>query len=172
MNTIKINLIDYDSIVNIELPCILSEIEVELLSQLLKGYSVNEISRQRNRSIKTVSCQKMKLYKKLNVKSDLTLWRDVFLRFKVYLQPKNIICDNYNNSVLPVASSKGECMAHYNIYHQTIYNAKNGNVAGCDVTIALKKSDSSAFALDSDIINYNSNDNKVSYSFQLKKNFT
>ncbi|MCV5533437.1 helix-turn-helix transcriptional regulator, partial [Escherichia coli] len=74
MNTIKINLnlIDYDSIVNIELPCLLSEIEVELLSQLLKGYSVNDISKRRNRSIKTVSCQKMKLYKKLNVKSDLT----------------------------------------------------------------------------------------------------
>lgn len=45
MNTIKIklNLIDYDSIVNIEFPCLLSEIEIELLSQLLKGYSVNEI---------------------------------------------------------------------------------------------------------------------------------
>ncbi|HCN6053024.1 TPA: transcriptional regulator, partial [Escherichia coli] len=62
MNTIKINLnlIDDDSIVNIELPCLLSEIEVELLSQLLKGYSVNDISKRRNRSIKTVSCQKMK----------------------------------------------------------------------------------------------------------------
>lgn len=67
MNTIKINLnlIDDDSIVNIELPCLLSEIEVELLSQLLKGYSVNDISKRRNRSIKTVSCQKMKLYKNL-----------------------------------------------------------------------------------------------------------
>ena len=41
------------------------EIEIELLSQLLKGYSVNEISKRRNRSIKTVSCQKMKLYKNL-----------------------------------------------------------------------------------------------------------
>ncbi|HGX9037366.1 TPA: EAL domain-containing protein [Escherichia coli] len=167
MNTIKIklNLIDYDSIVNIELPCLLSEIEIELLSQLLKGYSVNEISKRRNRSIKTVSCQKMKLYKKLNVKSDLTLWRDVFLRFKAYLQPKNIICDNFNSSVLPVVSSKGESMAHYNIYYQPIYNAKNGNIAGCDVTIALKNSDGSAFALDSDRINYNPNDNKVSYLF-------
>ncbi|MEI5083421.1 hypothetical protein RJ918_35035, partial [Pseudomonas aeruginosa] len=51
------------------------------------------------------------------------------------------------------------------IYYQPIYNAKNGNIAGCDVTIALKNSDGSAFALDSDRINYNPNDNKVSYLF-------
>ncbi|KAE9666525.1 EAL domain-containing protein [Escherichia coli] len=168
MNTIKINinLFEYDSIVNIELPYLLSEIEGELLSLLLQGYSVNEISRRRNRSIKTVSCQKIKLYKKLDVKSDLTLWRDIILKFKVCLRPKNISCNNLDSSILPAISSEGGSMTQYNVYHQPIYNAKNGNISGCDITIALKNSDSSAFTLDSDLINYKSNDNKVSYLFE------
>ncbi|ENV3124221.1 helix-turn-helix domain-containing protein [Escherichia coli] len=75
---------------DIELPCLLSEIEESLLCQLLQGNSMVDISKRRNRSIKTVSCQKMKLYKKLEVKSDLILWRDVFLRFKVTMRPKNV----------------------------------------------------------------------------------
>ncbi|ENU0688441.1 helix-turn-helix domain-containing protein [Escherichia coli] len=75
---------------DIELPCLLSEIEESLLCQLLQGNSMVDISKRRNRSIKTVSCQKMKLYKKLEVKSGLTLWRDVFLRFKVTMRPKNV----------------------------------------------------------------------------------
>ncbi|EHR8376614.1 helix-turn-helix transcriptional regulator [Escherichia coli] len=100
MNITKINanLIAHDSIVSIELPFLLSETEASLLCQLLQGYSVNEISKKRNRSIKTVSCQKIKLYKKLGVKSDLTLWRDVFFMFKVNIQSKNINCNKSNNS--------------------------------------------------------------------------
>ncbi len=87
---ISINLTEYDAVMDIELPCLLSEIEESLLCQLLLGNSMVDISKRRNRSIKTVSCQKMKLYKKLEVKSDLTLWRDVFLRFKVTMRPKNV----------------------------------------------------------------------------------
>ncbi len=87
---ISINLAEYDAVMDIELPCLLSEIEESLLCQLLQGNSMVDISKRRNRSIKTVSCQKMKLYKKLEVKSDLTLWRDVFLRFKVTMRPKNV----------------------------------------------------------------------------------
>ena len=44
MNTTNINIIEYDSIINIELPYLLSDIEGSLLSLLLQGYSVNEIS--------------------------------------------------------------------------------------------------------------------------------
>ncbi|GDT95486.1 c-di-GMP-specific phosphodiesterase [Escherichia coli] len=87
---ISINLTEYDAVMDIELPCLLSEIEESLLCQLLQGNSMVDISKRRNRSIKTVSCQKMKLYKKLEVKIDLTLWRDVFLRFKVTMRPKNV----------------------------------------------------------------------------------
>ena len=105
---ININLIGHDSIVSIELPYLLSEIEVSLLYQLLQGYSVNEISQKRNRSIKTVSCQKIKLYKKLGVKSDLTLWRDVFFMFKVSIQAKNITCNKLNNSLSSVSLTKRE----------------------------------------------------------------
>ncbi|HEB0458770.1 TPA: transcriptional regulator, partial [Escherichia coli] len=96
MNTTNINIIEYDSIINIELPYLLSEIEGSLLSLLLQGYSVNEISKQRKRSIKTISCQKIKLYKKLGVTNDLTLWRDIFLLFKVSIQSKNICHNNFN----------------------------------------------------------------------------
>ncbi|HBA4639568.1 TPA: EAL domain-containing protein [Escherichia coli] len=163
---ININLIGHDSIVSIELPYLLSEIEVSLLCQLLQGYSVNEISQKRNRSIKTVSCQKIKLYKKLGVKSDLTLWRDVFFMFKVSIQAKNITCNKLNNSFLPETLSEGEFMLRYNIYYQPIYNAEYGNISGCDVTIALKNTDSTASAVESEQINYKPNDNKISYLFR------
>ncbi|WP_249826158.1 LuxR C-terminal-related transcriptional regulator [Escherichia coli] len=79
---ININLVEYDAILDIEFPYLLSEIEELLLHKLLQGYSMNDISRQRNRSIKTISCKKIKLYKKLGVKNDLTLWRDIFLSSK------------------------------------------------------------------------------------------
>ncbi|EPO9567882.1 helix-turn-helix domain-containing protein [Escherichia coli] len=84
---ININLVEYNAILDIELPYSLSETEELLLHKLLQGYSMSDISKQRNRSIKTISCQKIKLYKKLGVKNDLTLWRDVFFKFKLRLQP-------------------------------------------------------------------------------------
>ncbi|EFN6200838.1 TPA: transcriptional regulator, partial [Escherichia coli] len=53
------------------------------LRYLILGKSLSEIARYRNRSLKTISCQKSKLYNKLGIESDLTLWRDLY--FKRYI---------------------------------------------------------------------------------------
>lgn len=63
----------------VRLPVKLSEMEYLLLGHLLKGRTLTEVARERGRSMKTVSTQKMMLYKKLGVRNDLTLWRDVVL---------------------------------------------------------------------------------------------
>lgn len=104
---ISINLTEYSTTLELELPYLLSEIEVSLLYQLLQGYSVIDISKRRNRSIKTVSCQKIKLYKKIGVKNDLSLWRDVFLRFKVSIRHKDINYDGIENLMSPDVLSQG-----------------------------------------------------------------
>ncbi|EIT7699999.1 EAL domain-containing protein [Escherichia coli] len=175
MNTtnININIIEYDSIINIELPYLLSEIEGSLLSLLLQGYSVNEISKQRKRSIKTISCQKIKLYKKLGVTNDLTLWRDIFLLFKVSIQSKNICHNNFNKFTLKDIHSKHYIMSHYNIYYQPIYNTKNWSISGCDITISPKNICDNILSLDSGLINSRKTNNILPYLFRrLDKLFT
>ncbi len=44
---ISINLTEYDAVMDIELPCLLSEIEESLLCQLLQGNSMVDISKRR-----------------------------------------------------------------------------------------------------------------------------
>lgn len=61
----------------------LTSTEKQILEYLLQGYSITEISRIKHRTIKTVSTQKVCLYKKLNIKNDLTLFRDLMERWEM-----------------------------------------------------------------------------------------
>lgn len=78
---INIYINKYKTSIYLSLPASLTETECVLLFQLLRGKSLTEIAKKRYRSVKTVSCQKGKIYKKLGVKNDLTLWRDILLGF-------------------------------------------------------------------------------------------
>lgn len=57
----------------------LTDIEYDMLELLIKGYTVTQISRIRDRSVKTVSAQKFQIYKKLNIRTDITFWLDLSL---------------------------------------------------------------------------------------------
>lgn len=55
----------------------LTKQELVVLSYLLKGVTPSDISKKLNRSQKTISAQKISLYRKLKVRNDLTLFRDM-----------------------------------------------------------------------------------------------
>ncbi|WP_274539549.1 helix-turn-helix domain-containing protein [Escherichia coli] len=57
----------------------LTDVEYDMLELLIKGYTVTQISRIRDRSVKTVSAQKFQIYKKLNIRTDITFWLDLSL---------------------------------------------------------------------------------------------
>lgn len=68
--------------------------EEVILILLLQGKNVSEIATHRRRSPKTISAQKLQLYKKLGVKNDLMFWREVVFRYKAivsYLPKKEIL---------------------------------------------------------------------------------
>ncbi|HEI3800169.1 TPA: helix-turn-helix transcriptional regulator [Escherichia coli] len=80
--TLTVFLADYNAEVTLMLPVELTATELSLLGMLLKGKSLTEIAYQRERSIKTVSCQKSRLYRKLGIRNDQTLWMDMLFRYK------------------------------------------------------------------------------------------
>ncbi|EFC6752278.1 hypothetical protein FD541_02450, partial [Escherichia coli] len=82
-NNMSIYIQKYEAIISVNIPLLLTEKELLLLRYLILGKSLSEIARYRNRSLKTISCQKSKLYNKLGIESDLTLWRDLY--FKRYI---------------------------------------------------------------------------------------
>lgn len=86
---------DYKLTVSINLPFFLTEKEVLLLRHLLSGKSLTEIAHYYNRSLKTISCHKIKLHKKIGVKSDITLWRELYLKKYISVIPEH--CSAYNN---------------------------------------------------------------------------
>ncbi|MCZ8653718.1 helix-turn-helix domain-containing protein [Escherichia albertii] len=57
----------------------LTDAECDVLELLIKGYTVTQISRFRDRSPKTVSTQKYQIYKKLEIRNDTTFWLDFSL---------------------------------------------------------------------------------------------
>ena len=85
---VSIYIQEYKQTVCINIPWSLTEMELLLLCQLLTGKSLSEIARYRNCSLKTLSCQKKKLYNKLGIMSVLTLWRDMYFRKYISALPE------------------------------------------------------------------------------------
>ncbi|MED8973316.1 LuxR C-terminal-related transcriptional regulator, partial [Escherichia coli] len=50
---------------------LLTETEYEVLELLIKGYTITQISKNRCRSVKTISLQKNRIYKKLKIRHDI-----------------------------------------------------------------------------------------------------
>ncbi|HDV1316305.1 TPA: response regulator transcription factor, partial [Escherichia coli] len=66
-NNMSIYIQKYEAIISVNIPLLLTEKELLLLRYLILGKSLSEIARYRNRSLKTISCQKSKLYNKLGI---------------------------------------------------------------------------------------------------------
>lgn len=63
----------------------LNKSEYAVLEFLLVGINVKTISDIQQRSIKTISSQKMSVYRKLSIISDMTLYRDLLERNAIVL---------------------------------------------------------------------------------------
>lgn len=83
--TLRVFLARYNAEVIVTLPEMLTSTEISILRMLLQGMSITEIALRRCRSMKTISCQKAKLYKKLGTRDDLTLWQDLLFRNRITL---------------------------------------------------------------------------------------
>lgn len=81
VNWVDIRLAEYGIRVRMSPSVKLTRLEQELLQWLLEGKTVTDIATQRHRCVKTVSTQKYRLYKKLGIKNDLTLWRDIWFLY-------------------------------------------------------------------------------------------
>ncbi|CAD5780864.1 helix-turn-helix domain-containing protein [Escherichia coli O120:H1] len=79
---ITVLLPEYNIEVNLLIKINLTVTEMLLLEFLLQGKDVSEIAACRQKSPKTISSQKLQLYKKLGVKNDIVFWREVVLRYK------------------------------------------------------------------------------------------
>ncbi|HAZ3553715.1 TPA: helix-turn-helix transcriptional regulator [Escherichia coli] len=55
--------------------------ERDVIRLLLSGYSVAEISRLKNRTVKTISTQKQNAYKKLDIRNDVSLFSGLINRW-------------------------------------------------------------------------------------------
>lgn len=79
---------DFAKITVMDLPH-LSKSELTVLYYLLWGMTVSEISTLKKKKAQTISIQKKKLYSKLGVLNDLTLYRDLIIQGRVKIE-KNI----------------------------------------------------------------------------------
>ncbi|EDA1465493.1 helix-turn-helix domain-containing protein [Salmonella enterica] len=88
MSAVMLNvfLAHYNADITLILPDTVTPTELSLLRMLIQGMSVSEIARKRCRSVKTISCQKAHLYRKLRIHNDLTLWPDLLLRYRMVLR--------------------------------------------------------------------------------------
>lgn len=71
-----------------EAKSILTIKEIEVLTYILQGLSVSEISKLRWRSIKTISTQKRSAYEKLDIKADALLIKELLERNLVKIHKK------------------------------------------------------------------------------------
>ncbi|EEH8383401.1 response regulator transcription factor [Salmonella enterica subsp. enterica serovar Montevideo] len=76
-------LTQYNVVIRLTIPGNITKEEQNLCGLLLQGRTISDIAQFRNRSIKTISTQKKRLYQKLGVKNDISFWRDVFFKFKM-----------------------------------------------------------------------------------------
>ncbi|MCZ8781143.1 LuxR C-terminal-related transcriptional regulator [Escherichia albertii] len=92
---------EHDITVHIWVCSSLTEAECQVFELLVKGHSVSRISKNRFRSVKTVSTQKHQIYKKLGIRSDITFWLDLSLSscVKIRFTHKNVLLKNNSDSV-------------------------------------------------------------------------
>lgn len=81
--TLRFFLARYNADVILTLPEVLTSTELLVWRMLIQGMSITEIARRCCRSVKTISFQKAKLYRKLGIQDDLTLWLDLLFRYRV-----------------------------------------------------------------------------------------
>ena len=126
--------------ITITLPAFLTDKELSLLKQLLKGKTLTDIAHESYRSIKTVSCQKNNIYRKLGIKNDLSLWEELILNPKyeiIATGKKSSLSDFYFwKDRLDIISKRivfpGENKKCF-LYFQPIFNSESAKISGCEV---------------------------------------
>jgi len=83
-----IHINEQDSAIKVEVPESLTEKELTVFRKLLQGKSVTKIALELRRSPKTISTQKKRLYIKMGIRNDVTLWLDLLLVNKVLVTTK------------------------------------------------------------------------------------
>ncbi|RDP93657.1 helix-turn-helix transcriptional regulator [Escherichia coli] len=64
--------------------------ERDIIRLLLSGFSVTEISRLKNRKVKTISNQKQNAYKKLDIRNDVNLFSGLINQWGMEVKNDNI----------------------------------------------------------------------------------
>lgn len=123
----------------ITLPAELSEKEVFWFREILHGKTVAGIARERDRSLKTISTQKINIYHKLGIKNDISLWREILLNPKY----NATISNDYSNSSL-ANLKKNYLLTKENLvraiagnelkpWAQPVFSAVNNTLIGCEI---------------------------------------
>lgn len=69
---IEIHVNEHNITAHIYLSEILTTTDLEVFKLLINGYAIKQIAKRRTRSNKTISLQKNNIYKKLNIRNDIT----------------------------------------------------------------------------------------------------
>ncbi|ELD0440779.1 EAL domain-containing protein [Escherichia coli] len=132
----------FNAHVDLSLPVALTEKEVILLRMLMHGMEVSQISRLRSRSAKTISHQKLSLYKKLGIENDVSFWRDILFKYissvKIENQAHNVITENdYSLSSMFTQEEIINALRHneFEPWLQPIICTKTGKIVGCEVLV-------------------------------------
>lgn len=117
-------------------PGSLTATEITLLRLLVQGKTVSDIAARRQRSTKTISFQKNKLYEKMGITHDLTLWRDLFFRHNLRMTP--LSGDEYAvPGGLPLVPRELVRLALDNDelvpWFQPVVSACTGRLTGCEI---------------------------------------
>lgn len=133
---IDVILPEYQVRVSLPVPESLTATETMLLRQLVQGKKVSDIAEYRHRTVKTVSFQKNRLYKKMGINQDLTFWRDLIFRHKMNLIPLTVRNESVTNrqSLVPgglvrLALDNDELIP----WLQPVVCARTGEITGCEI---------------------------------------
>lgn len=136
----------YNVNLSFTLPENLTKTELLIFRLLLQGKTVSDIADYRRKSPKTISCQKHKLYEKLNIQNDIVFWREVFFNYHPVITPlseNKHKKDKYNfgkqslmiTDIIARALESDELIPWF----QPVVCASTGVVSGCEVLMRWKK---------------------------------
>lgn len=135
-NIIDVFLPQYQIRASFPVPDSLTATEITMLRLLIQGKTVSDIAAHRQRSTKTISFQKNKLYEKMGITHDLTLWRDLFFRHNLRMMPLSgdeyVVPGGYPlvpRELIRLALDNDELVPWF----QPVVSAHTGKLIGCEI---------------------------------------
>lgn len=121
-NKITTHLKEKNINISITLPTKLTDKETFLLKNLLDGKNLKDIAQEHKQNIRALSFQKEKIYEKLGIQNDLSLWLNVFFRFEYQIEAVNndtykplILQHNFTTKFQPIIDLHGNKLAGYEV---------------------------------------------------------